>query len=735
MTQLLEWLGRWCARHGWIVLLLWSNMLILTVSGAVLTGTQTTDDFAVPGAGSARAVELLQSRFPDRAGVDASLVLISDDGPLTRPELNAAVQQTAARLRELPDVIGLPQQGAAVTALSPDGRTALISFLLNKPLGEVVPEDLDRILAAAEPARAAGLQAEVGGGVAQAASMPETGAAELVGLGAAVLILLIAFGSVIAMALPVVMAIVGLGIGLALLTMAGHLVQLPSTASSLATMIGLGVGIDYALFVVTRHRTQLANGMSTLASIGRANATSGEAVVFAGITVIIAICGLAVAGIPIVTAHGYTTSVVVALAVLAAITLLPALLGLLGPNVNRLRLPRLTSRRQANPAKASDAWAAWSARIARHPWGWALSSLLLIAALAAPALTLQLGQPDSGSAAEDTTERRAYDALASAFGPGINGPLLLAVDLDGATSPPADAETSQGQQRPTDTALADLRTALSAVDGVASVSPPTIGPDGRAAVLNVIPTTAPQDRRTEQLVQRLRDDVLPAHTPPGARVYVGGQSATFIDLAARTTDRLPWFIGGVVLLSCLLLGAVFRSVVIPLQAAVMNILSIGAALGVIVLVFQHGIGLQLVGLDEPLPIISFVPLMMFAILFGLSMDYQVFLLSSVREGWLETGDNRQAVQLGLSRSGRVITSAAMIMVAVFGSFALSDDPLLKIFGVGLTAAIALDATVIRSVLAPAVMILCDRANWWLPGRTHHLQGPIAAPSPRPDGSR
>lgn len=735
MTQLLETVGQWCARHGWVVVLLWSNLLILTVSGAVLTGTQTTDDFTVPGAGSARAVELLQSRLPDRAGVDASLVLISADGPLTRPGLDAAVERTTARLRELPDVKGVPEQGSAVTALSPDSRTGLISFLLNKPLGEVVPEDLDRILAAAEPARAVGLQTEVGGGVAQAASLPETGAAELVGLGAAVLILLIAFGSVIAMALPVVMAIVGLGIGLALLTMAGHLVQLPSTASSLATMIGLGVGIDYALFVVTRHRTQLAGGMSTLASIGRANATSGEAVVFAGITVIIAICGLAVAGIPIVTAHGYTTSVVVALAVLAAVTLLPALLALLGPSVDRLRLPRLTSRRQAVPAaKASDAWAAWSARIARHPWAWAFGSLLLIAALAAPALTLQLGQPDSGSASEDTTERRAYDALAAAFGPGINGPLLLAVDLDGAASPAADAGPGEGDRRVTDTALADLRAAVSGVEGVASVSPPTIGPDGRAAVLSVVPTTAPQDSRTEQLVQRLRDDVLPAHTPPGSRVYVGGQSATFIDLAARTTDRLPWFIGGVVLLSCLLLGAVFRSVVIPLQAAVMNILSIGAALGVTVLVFQHGIGLQLVGLDEPLPIISFVPLMMFAILFGLSMDYQVFLLSSVREGWLETGDNAQAVQLGLSRSGRVITSAAMIMVAVFGSFALSDDPLLKIFGVGLTAAIALDATVIRSVLAPAVMILCGRANWWLPGRPQH-QVPVAPAGARHDAAR
>jgi RND superfamily putative drug exporter len=721
MTRLLDRLGRWCAGHGWIVLLLWSNLLILAVSGAVLTGTQTTDDFAVPGAGSARAVELLQARFPERSGVDASLVLISTDGPLTQPERNAALQQTAARLRALPDVIGVPDQGAPITALSPDSRTGLISFLLNKPLGDVVPEDLDRILEAAEPARAAGLQTEVGGGVAQAASMPETGAAELVGLGAAVLILLIAFGSVVAMALPVVMAVVGLGIGLALLTMAGHLVQLPSTASSLATMIGLGVGIDYALFVVTRHRAQLARGMSPVASIGRANSTSGEAVVFAGITVIIAICGLAVAGIPIVTAHGYSTSAVVALAVLAAITLLPALLGLLGPSVNRLRLPRLTSRRRASPASpavpagGSDAWSAWASRISRHPWRWALSSLLLITALAAPALTLELGQPDSGSASEDTTERRAYDALAAAFGPGINGPLLLAVEFDSPAplEKPAGAGDSTRADNPV---IADLRAALVEVDGVASVSPPTVGPDQRVAVLTVTPATAPQDRRTEQLVQRLRRDVLPASTPPGARVYIGGQTATFIDLAERTTERLPWFIGGVVLLSCLLLAAVFRSVVIPLQAAVMNILSIGAALGVVVLVFQHGVGLGLIGLDEPLPIISFVPLMMFAILFGLSMDYQVFLLSSVREGWMETGDNRQAVQLGLSRSGRVITSAALIMVAVFGSFALSDDPLLKIFGVGLTAAIALDATVIRSVLAPAVMVLWGRANWWLPKR-------------------
>lgn len=716
MTRL-ERLGRWCATHGWLVVLLWVTVLIGVTGGAVALGSATADDFGVPGAESAVALDLLHDRFPASAGVEGKLVLVVDSGDLLSPARARAVQDTAARLARLPGVRSVAPPGSTtVDRLSPDRRIGVLGFTLDKAAGQVTPDDVERVLHAAAPARAAGLRTEVGGAVAMAASKPESGGAELVGVAAAILILLIAFGSVVAMGLPLVMALVGLGIGLGTLTMASRLFEVPGLAPSLATMIGLGVGIDYALFIVTRHRAQLAEGMEVLTSIGRATATSGGAVVFAGVTVMIAICGLAIAGVPILSALGYATSLVVALAVLAAITLLPALLGLLGERIDRLRVPRFS---QPAAHGASGRWRAWSQGVARHPWAWASASLVLIAVLAAPALSLQLGQPDGGTSPPATTERRAYDLLAHGFGPGSNGPLLLAIDLDTPARPTPGYRAGGGQPaavdpRATDPRLTALSTALRRVPGVASVAPPVVGPDGRAVVLTVIPTTSPQDPVTAQLVERLRSQVLPTVTPAGARVHVGGQTATFIDLASRTSDRLPWFVAGVVLLSCLLLALVFRSIVIPLQAAVMNVLSIGAALGVVVTVFQHGIGLGLLGLQEPVPIISFVPLMLFAILFGLSMDYEVFLLSSIREAWLSGADNREAVTAGLTRSGRVITSAALIMIAVFGSFMFSDDPMLKVFGLGLTVAVALDATVIRCVLVPAVMVLCGRANWWLP---------------------
>ena len=710
----LERLGRWCAAHGWPVVLVWVQVLLLVVGLAVAVGSSTSDDFTVPGSGSKQALDLLAERFPARAGVEGLLVLHVDDGDLRAPGPRAAIVDVAERLDDAPDVtsVALPEDQRAGGRISADGRTAVIAFALDKAPGDVDPDDVQRVLEAAAAAREAGIRTEVGGAVAVAASTPETGAAEVVGLTAAALILLIAFGSAVAMSLPLVTALVGLGIGLAALSALGPAFGIPSVAPSLATMIGLGVGIDYALFVVTRYRTQLAAGMPVLDAAARATATSGAAVVFAGVTVMIAICGLAIAGVPILAAVGYATSLVVALAVLAAITLLPALLGLVGTRIDRLRLPWAGRSTGAG-------WQRWSQRVGRHPWVSVVLSLTIMLGLAAPALSLRLGQPDSGSASTSTTERRAYDLLAAGFGPGTNGPLLLAVDLASPARPgpePADGEAAAASTDPrgSDPRLARLTDAVAALPGVASVAAPLVGPDGRAAIVVVIPTTSPQDPGTEALIHRLREDVLPTVTAPGDEVHVGGQTAIFVDLADRVAQRLPWFIGAVVLLSCVLLAVVFRSLLVPLQAAVMNVLSIGAALGVVVGVFQKGVGLDLVGLEEPVPIISFVPLMMFAILFGLSMDYQVFLLSAVREAWLDSDDNREAVTTGLARTGRVITSAALIMMAVFSSFVLSDDPLLKIFGLGLTIAILLDATVVRCMLVPAVMVLCGRTNWWLP---------------------
>ena len=696
----LERTGRWCARHRLVVVLLWLDLLLAAAGGSVAIGASTTDDYRVPGAESQDALELLTRRLPASAGLDGKLVFAVNNGDLRHPEQATAIKQTVEGLSRLAGVTlaALPQQ----VQLSEDSRIGVVDFTLAKRIGEVEPADVRRVLAAAGPAREIGIRTELGGAVATAAARPEPGRAELVGLAAAMLILLLAFGSAVAMAVPVLMALIGLGVGLGLLNILAKVIEVPASGTTLATMIGLGVGIDYALFIVTRHRTQLATGVPVTASIGRALATSGSAVVFAGITVVIAISGLAIAGIPLVTGVGYATSLVVVLTVIAAITLLPALLALLGSRINRLRVRRPSRAGHDDP----DRWRGWSDRIGRHPWLFAVAGLSVMTLLAAPALSLRLGQPDAGSSSTTTTERRAYDLLAQGFGPGINGPLLLAVELQ-----PGASALAPGRADPR---LTKLVKDLDVVDGVAAITPPLVGPDRRVATLTVIPESAPQDRTTRDLIERLRNQVLTPAAHPDLRIAVGGHTATFVDLADRVTDRLPWFITAVILLSCLVLLAVFRSVVIPLQAALMNVLSIGAALGVITLVFQNGVALGLVGLDEPVPIISFVPLLMFAVLFGLSMDYQVFLVSSIREARMEGHGNSEAVVAGLSRTGRVITSAALIMIAVFGSFILSDDPLLKIFGVGLSIAVLLDATIIRCVLVPAVMILCGRANWWLP---------------------
>ena len=712
MDRRLEALGRWCARRARLVIAVWALALVAVGIGAVQAGPATSDDFRIPGTESQQALDVLRERFPAQAGVDGRLVLAVPDGSLRDPARARAVDETARRLAKVPHVVGVtsPVAPGGEPQIARGGRIGYIAFSVDLAPTEISPEAIDTVLAAAAPARAAGVQAEVGGGIAQFATPPEPGAAEIVGLGVAVLVLLVAFGTVVAMGVTLGVALLSLGVGIGSLLLLGHVAEVPTTAPTLATMIGLGVGIDYALFVVTRHRTQLAAGMDVRDSIGRASATSGSAVVFAGVTVMIAICGLAVAGIPFVATLGFATSAVVALAVLAAITLLPAMLGLLGHRLERLRVPGL---RPPSADAESGGWLRWSRRVARHPVAFASVGTLLMIALALPALSLRLGQTDAGTADPGSTQRRSYDLLAQGFGPGSNGPLLVVAELG---SPAVPDGTAQGDPRAGDPRLDALADRLAATPGVAAVAPPLVSPEGTAAVLTVVPASAPQDPETERLVERLRGAVLPAATSgTDVQATVGGQTATFLDLANRVSDRLPWFIGAVVVLSCLLLMAVFRSVLIALQAAVMNILSIGAALGVIVAVFQHGVGLGMVGLEETVPIVSFIPLMMFAILFGLSMDYEVFLISSVREAWLERGDNREAVTHGLARTGRVITSAALIMISVFGAFVLNTDPVIKMFGLGLAVAVLVDATIIRCVLVPAVMILCGRANWWLPG--------------------
>jgi len=599
-------------------------------------------------------------------------------------------------------VVSPTQAGA--NGLSNDGTIGYAVVNYDKPSNDIKPIDLTRLEEAMAPAGAAGLKVAYGGEVPRAAERPDLGNSEIYGLIAAIIVLLIAFGSIVAMGVPIGTAIIGLGVGLSLVTVLTNVLDISSTATTIATMIGLGVGIDYALFVVTRHREQLAAGMSVVDSAGHANATSGLAVVFAGTTVVIAILGLAFAGIPTVTTMGIASAVVVAVAVVAAISLLPALLGLAGTKINSLRLPWV-KRQQADAALHPErvrqgVWARWAHHVARYPWRYLIASLAVLLALAAPALSMRLGQTDASTLPKTSTQRQAYDLLGEGFGKGFNGPLLLVAEV------PAGSDAAT---------LDSVARAVAADPDVAAVGPARLNPAGDTAVIRVLPRSSPQASETSALISRLRADTIPEATAnTDVHVYVGGQTAAVIDISDRITSRLPWFISAVIAVSFLLLMVVFRSILVPLKAAVMNVLSIGAAYGVIVAVFQWGWFRSLIGVQESLPIVSFVPMMMFAILFGLSMDYEVFLLSRVREEWLRTGDARASVPNGLAATARVITSAALIMICVFLSFVLVDDPTVKMFGLGLATAVFVDATIIRMVLVPATMELLGDANWWLP---------------------
>ncbi|MEE9415386.1 MAG: MMPL family transporter, partial [Acidimicrobiales bacterium] len=518
------------------------------------------------------------------------------------------------------------------------------------------------------------------------------------------------FRSFYSAALPLAMAILGLAVGLSIVGLLGSLIDIPSVAPRLGTMIGLGVGIDYALFILSRHRDNLEAGMPNEESIGITNATAGQAVAVAGGTVVVAILGLQLAGIPFVAALGYSASIVVAVAVIIAISFLPALLAVAGERVLARKDRGLTHRTAeiANTADEVDeldlaehgGWVRWAHWVAHHPWRSSIAATVILLVLAIPTLDMRLGQADAGTDPTSTTHRRAYDLLAEGFGDGFNGPLLLVVDLE----------------QSTDLAVLDeIASAVGADPGIQAVSPPEINEAGDTAIITAIPTTTPQDEATSDLVHRLRDTTLPGATADSeATALVGGPTAGFIDQSEKISDRLPWFIAAVVGMSFILLMVVFRSLLVPLKAAALNLLAIGAAYGVVVAVFQWGWGLSLIGLEETVPIASFVPMMMFAILFGLSMDYEVFILSRIREEYHKGHSNIDSVVVGLGATAKVITAAALIMISVFLGFVASDDPVVKMMGVGLATAVAVDATIVRMVLVPSTMALVGDPNWWLP---------------------
>ncbi|HET7121870.1 MAG TPA: MMPL family transporter [Solirubrobacterales bacterium] len=701
MTAPLYAIGRFCSRHHYPVIAAWVVLAIALVAIGQASGSKTSENLTLPGTDSTKATELLEDNLPEQAYGSNPLTLEAPKGKkLTEPTYAAAVGETVKRLEALPDVNSAASPLAEGSqTLSKDLRIGYIPVVLGVGPGEIDEAEAEKILDAAQPARAAGLHTAIGAYVGQQLSKPATETSEAIGLAAAVIILLFAFGTATAMMLPIISAVIGLACALSIIRLLEHVLEVPGVASTLATMIGLGVGIDYALFIVTRHKLQLGEGMELRESIARATATAGGAVVFAGFTVVIALCSLAFAGIPLVATLGFTAAIAVVVAVCAAATLLPAMLGALGPHINSLRV-KLGKTHPDD--KEPHGWRRWAERVSEHPWTATIASLAILIVLAIPLLQLDLGQNDISALPKETTSRQAYDALNAGFGPGVNGPLLIASEFETPT------EAKQ--------VLPSLEKAIGGADDVAAVSEPSLDKQGMVAVFTVISKSEPWADETVELVEDLRETTIPAALQgTQASSFVGGQTAGYIDLATQISDKLPLMIAIVVALSFIVLMVAFRSLLVPIKAAAMNLLSVAAAYGVVTAVFQLGWGSSLIGLDHSIPIVSFVPLLMFAILFGLSMDYEVFLLTQMREHFTKYGDERRAVVEGLANTGRVITSAAAIMVCVFTSFVLNGDPVVKEFGVGLAVAIAIDSTLVRCLLVPAVMVLLGKRAWWLPG--------------------
>ena len=684
MSRLLYRLGRSTALHPWRTLAAWALTAVLAAGLASWVGGPLHDDYTLPGTESQSATELLKQHFPEYAGTDAHVVVHSDGAALAPAALDRAAQHLAG----LDHVTRVdPPQ------LSQDRHTAIIGAYYDAPVTDLDPATAqDDLTAATRSLSQAGYQVEFGGQLPENAYAPE-GRAELIGIVAALVVLLLAFGSLLAAGLPLAVAIAGLGLGSVLVTVLAGSWDVSSVASTLGTMVGLGVGIDYALFVVSRHRDGLVDGLPVPEAAGTAVATAGKAVVFAGATVLVALSGLAFTGVPNFTTMGVATGLVVLTSVAAAVTLLPALLGLMKLRVfSRKRRRQVAAGEEIPTVSHSPRAARLAQKVSARPVLWTVVSLAVLGALAAPALGLRLGQSDAGAESTDNTVRRAYDLVSDGFGPGSNAPLMIVSDLHTASANQVDA---------TARTVAD-------VPGIAAVTPAVTSPDGQVSVFTAVPSSAPQDDATTRLVDTLRSDVLPDG------MQITGFHATMVDFSAIMSDHLWQVVTVVVLSSLLLLLVQFRSIVVPIKAAVMNLLSVGAAYGVIALVFQTDAGAHLVGLPGQVPVAPYVPVLIFAVLFGLSMDYEVFLLSRIRESWLASGDPRTSVQQGLAQTARTISSAAAIMVMVFLGFAMDPIVVVKMIGVGMAAAVAIDATLIRLVLVPATMTLLGRANWWAP---------------------
>ncbi|WP_406289236.1 MMPL family transporter [Streptomyces sp. NBC_00209] len=701
-------LGEWCARHGVVVLVLWLLALGgLHVLQSAFGGTYS-DDFDLSGTQSGTGADLLRAHDPAAGGTGAQVVLHDAQKPLT--DVSDQVGEVVGNLEKLPHVLSarnpLPSSSSSSsTALSKDGKTAYITVRFDVNPTSLDDSYLDQVDTAVKPLRSTGVQVEYGGPLGELAR-PETKdfTSEAIGFAVAVVVLLIGFGSVIAAGMPLVTALVAVIVGVSCLGLLAALTTFASVSPTLATMIGLGVGIDYALFLITRHRQLVMDGDDPVRAAGRAVATSGRAVLVSGGTVVVALAGLYVSRVTFIGKLGAAAAVTVVTAVLGALTLVPALLGLVGRRIDRLRVRPPVAEGGAGAGVAQQGgWHHYARRVERRPWWFLVAGAVVVGVLAIPLFSIRLGHIDDGADPTSFTDRRAFDLVSSAFGPGAIGPLTLVVDQ---RSVP-DADRS---------ALAsNLKKALTDVPGAASVS--ALQPTGDDALLvgTAVSKDAPQDAGTTDLFKRLKDDALPEGVSgTAASGYVTGTTAAQEDFLAIIAARLPGIIAVVVGLAFLIILIVFRGVLVALKAAVLNLLSIAASYGVVVAVFQWGWGGPSLGVSGTVPIESYVPMMMFAIVFGLSMDYEVFLISRVHEAWLRTRDSRDAVAHGLEITARVITCAALIMVSVFAAFILSDDIVVKMLGLGLAVSVLVDATVVRLLLVPAVMTLLGRAAWWSP---------------------
>jgi RND superfamily putative drug exporter len=679
----------------WLVALVGAIVLNVTLDG------KTSDKFEIPGTESQEAFDLLDQKFPAQSGSTAQIVFAAPAGvDLADAETKEAISTALEEIRGQEGVASVTDPFETGT-VSPDGRVAYAQVRYPVTAQEVEHDQFEEMSEAAATVEDAGVQVELGGEVVTANEQAHAATSELIGLGVAVIVLLISFGSLLAMGLPIITALIGVGIGIMGIGILAAFTDLSSTAPTLATMIGLAVGIDYALFIVTRHRQNLHLGLSVAESAARANATAGGAVVFAGMTVVIALASLVVVDIPLLTVMGVAAAGTVLIAVVIAVTLMPALLGAVGLNIDRFKVPGLKTSTGAEDDVQHTFSARWAAKVTKHPGIALTAGMLIMGILSIPLLDLRLGMTDAGTKPPSSTERRAYDLLGDGFGPGFNGPLTMVIDLSDADDKPV--------------ALAEISEAIDADKGIVNVGEPAMNPEGDTAVIAAIPATGPSDKATEQLIHRLRSEVIPpVEQASGAAVQVSGSTAANIDMSEKIGNALPLFMAMVIGLTLVLLLIVFESILVPIKAAIAILLSIGASFGVIVAVFQWGWLKDVIGLEQTTPIVSFLPMMMFAILFGLSMDYEVFILSRIKEDYSRTGKARESVLTGLTSSARVITAAALIMISVFASFVLGDEPTIKMFGLGLAVAVLLDATIVRMIIVPAVMSVFGDKAWWMP---------------------